>query len=158
MSRVEHTLEPIYSKNSRSLILGSMPSIKSRELMKYYGNKNNRFWTVLEHIYGGKIIDWKKFILENNLALWDVIASCEIDASKDSSIKNVVVNDIKKIVKESNVQNIFLLGSVAYDLYYKYVYPQTHIEGILLPSPSSANAKFRTSDLVEKYKIIKELT
>ncbi len=158
MSRVEHTLEPIYSKNSRSLILGSMPSIKSREALKYYGNKNNRFWSVLEIVYGEKIIDWKKFIIDNNLALWDVIASCEIDSSKDSSIRNVVVNDIQRIVEESNIQNIFLLGSVAYDLYNKYIYPHTKIEGILLPSPSSANAKFRTSDLVEKYKIIKELT
>lgn len=156
MKRVEHTLEPVYSKKSNTLILGSMPSVKSREKQMYYGNKTNRFWTVLEAIYAEPIGDWKEFIIDHNLALWDVIESCDIDGSKDSSIKNVKVNDIKWIIDETKINRIFLLGKEAYNLYYKYIFSETKIEGIYLPSPSAANASYTLNDLIKEYSIIKK--
>ncbi len=156
-NRVEHTLEPIYSKNSITLILGSMPSTKSREIKKYYGHKSNRFWPIMETLYG-KITDWQKFIIDNNLALWDVISSCDISASSDSSIKNVIPNDISSLIKKTNIKNIVILGNTAYNLYNKLLRSSIPIEPILLPSPSSANASWSLERLVDEYKIIKEIT
>ena len=156
MNRVEHTLEPVYNSDSDTLILGSMPSIKSRKIGKYYGHKSNRFWSLMEVIYDEKIDDWKSFILNHNLALWDVIESCDIQSSSDTSIKNVVVNDIKSIIDSTKIDRIFLLGRIAFDLYYKYVYPNTKIEGIYLPSSSSANASFSFEELVKEYSKIKK--
>jgi len=154
---VKHTLEPIFDKNSKTLILGSMPSIKSRELKKYYGNKTNRFWRVMEIIFNEKIVDYKEFILKYNLALWDVISSCDIKSSSDASIKDVKINDIKWLIDNSSVKNIVLLGNKAYQLYQKYLEKDLGIKGIYLPSPSSANARFSLEDLCDKYKIIKDL-
>lgn len=156
--RVEHPLEPVYTKESKSLILGSMPSVKSREIKKYYGHKTNRFWMIMETLYKEKIEDWKSFIMKHNLALWDVIESCEIEASMDSSIKKVTVNDIPELLKETQIKNIFLLGKTAYDLYNRYLKDKTQIEGIYLPSPSSANASYSLERLVKQYEIIKTLT
>ena len=158
MNRVEHTLDPIYNKHSKTLILGSMPSITSRAKMKYYGHPTNRFWSIMEQLYNCKIENWQKFILDHNLALWDVIESCDIDSSSDASIKNVKVNDIEKILRETEIQNIFVLGKTAFNLYKKYVYPKTKIEAICLSSPSSANASKKLVNLVDEYKIIKEKT
>jgi hypoxanthine-DNA glycosylase len=158
MSKVYHTLEPIYNENSKTLILGSMPSVKSRENYKYYGNKNNRFWKVLEEVYKEDTTNWKEFILKHNLALWDVIKSCDIKGSSDSSIKNIEINDVMSIINKSKIQNIFLLGKTAYNLYNKYLYPKTNIEGIYLPSPSSANASVSFDDLVKSYEAIKKIT
>lgn len=155
MNRVEHTLSPIFDENSTTLILGSMPSIKSREIKKYYGHKENRFWKVLENIYGEKIIDWQSFVLRHHLALWDVIATCDIEASSDASIRNVTVNDIAWICANSKIERIFLLGKSAYNLYYKYIYADVHIEGRYLPSPSSANAQYSFERLCEIYSVIK---
>ncbi|HBA37903.1 MAG TPA: DNA-deoxyinosine glycosylase, partial [Firmicutes bacterium] len=101
--KVNHELPPIYDKESRSLILGSIPSIMSRTSKKYYGNKYNRFWTVLETIYDDDSVDWENFIKKHHLALWDVISSCDIDSSKDSSIKNVVPNDISSLLKKTKI-------------------------------------------------------
>jgi len=156
--RVEHTLKPIFNKESKTLILGSMPSIKSREIMKYYGHKTNRFWPIMEGLYEESIDDWQDFILRHHLALWDTIASCDIHSSSDSSIKNVVPNDIKSLVDSSNIEHIFLLGNTAYKLYKKYIEGSVGIEGILLPSPSSANATYSLEKLIEEYKIIKDVT
>lgn len=155
--RVEHTLEPIYSESSITLILGSMPSAKSRELKKYYGHISNRFWPIMASLYG-QITDWKKFITDNNLALWDVIASCDISASSDSSIKNVSPNDIPALIQKTNIKNIVILGNTAYNLYNKFFRSSIPIEPILLPSPSSANASWSLERLIEKYRIIKEIT
>lgn len=154
--RVFHTLEPVFNKKSKVLILGSIPSIKSRELNKYYGHKNNRFWQVMEHLFEDDTQDWKGFLLKYGIALWDVIESCDIEGSSDSSIKNVVVNDIKSLLDKTEINKIFLLGKSAYELYYKYVFDSIKIEGIYLPSPSSANATFSLNDLTREYKIIKD--
>lgn len=156
--RVEHTLEPIFDKNSKVLILGSMPSVKSREYNKYYGNKTNRFWPVLSEVYKQSTDDWKSFILNNHIALWDVIESCEINGSSDSSIKNVIPNDIDKIIKESSIEHIFVLGKTALNLYNKYILPKTKIKAEYLPSPSSANASMSLNKLVKEYSIIKKYT
>lgn len=156
MSRVFHTLEPIYDKNSKTLILGSMPSVTSRAINKYYGHKTNRFWQIMEAIYDEEITDWQNFILKHHLALWDVIKECDIDSSSDSSIKNVLVNDVQSLIKETQIDRIFLLGKSAYNLYNKYLREKTGIEGIYLSSPSSANATKHLFDLIDEYKIIKE--
>lgn len=152
---VEHPLEPIYDNNSKILILGTMPSIKSRELKFYYAHPQNRFWKVLEKVFKTKIIDKKEFLHKNNIALWDVVASCEIRGSSDSSIKNVIPNDIKSLIEKTNIKYIFTTGKTAYSLYNKYLYEKTKIEAILLPSPSPANCKMKLEELVKEYEIIK---
>ena len=119
--RVLHTLEPIYDENSRVLILGSFPSIKSREKMMYYSHPQNRFWKVMSILFNEEIVDKIDFLLRHNIALWDVIESCEIEGSSDSSIKNIKVNDIKMIVDKTKVVNIFVLGRKAMMLYNKYI-------------------------------------
>lgn len=156
--KVKHTLEPIYSKTSKTLILGSMPSRTSRELNKYYGNKYNRFWPIMEALYEEDASDWIDFIKRHNLALWDVIATCDIDASSDASIKNVLPNDIASLIRKTEIVNIFTLGNKAYDLYNKYLVNNVGIEAIPLPSTSSANARLSLDDLIERFHIIKELT
>lgn len=151
-----HTLEPIYDDNSKVLILGSFPSVKSREKMMYYSHPQNRFWKVMSILFDEEIANKKEFVLKHNIALWDVIESCDIDGSSDSSIKNIKVNDIKKIVDNSKVLNIFVLGRKAYDLYNKYIYPNIKVEATMLSSTSPANAVKSLDDLVNEYRIILE--
>ena len=152
--KVTHELEPFYDKDSKILILGSIPSIKSRELGFYYMHPSNRFWQVLEKVFKEKIIDKKAFLLKHHIALWDVIKECDIKSSSDSSIKNVKVNDINKLLKKTKINKIYTTGSKADSLYQKYIYPKTKIKNIALPSTSSANAKMKLETLVEEYKII----
>ncbi len=154
--RVLHTLEPIYDENSRVLILGSFPSIKSREKMMYYSHPQNRFWKVMSILFNEEIVDKIDFLLRHNIALWDVIESCEIEGSSDSSIKNIKVNDIKMIVDKTKVVNIFVLGRKAMMLYNKYIYPNVNIEARLLSSTSPANASKGLNDLVDEYNVILE--
>ena len=115
--KIVHPIEPFYQENSKILILGSFPSVKSREQMFFYGHSQNRFWKVISFIFGEKTpnsIDEKKNLLKNNgIALWDVIHSCEISGSSDSSIKDVVPNDISKILENSSVGKIFVNGKTA---------------------------------------------
>lgn len=149
-----HTLDPIFDENSKVLLLGSFPSIKSRENMMYYSHPQNRFWKVMSILFDEDIINKKDFILNHNLALWDVIESCDIDGSSDSSIKNIKVNDIKFIVDNSKVINIFVLGKKAMQLYNKYIFPTLKIDAILLSSTSPANASKSLNDLVNEFKVI----
>lgn len=152
--RVKHTLEPIYDKNSKILLLGSMPSVKSRECMMYYSHPQNRFWKVLSIIFNEDIVDKKEFVLKHNIALWDTIESCDIEGSSDSSIRNVVPNDINMLVKNSNVKYIFTIGRKSDELYRKYIMDITNIEPILLSSTSPANAGKKLEDLVEEFRVI----
>ena len=152
--KVTHPFEPVYDYNSKILFLGSIASIKSREIGYPYASPQNRFWKVLRIIFDEEINDYKKFLINNNIALWDVIKSCEITGSSDSSIKNVVVNEIWEVISKSNIKYIFTNGKKAYDLYNKYVYPKTKIKAISLSSTSPANATKNLNDLVEEYKII----
>ncbi len=138
--KVYHELEPYYNADSTVLILGSMPSVKSRELKFYYMHPQNRFWKILAKVYDedlpNTIDDKKDFLKRHKIALWDVIASCYITASSDSSISNVKVNNINKLLKETNVKKIFTLGKKAYNLYNKYLLNKTKKEALYLPSSS----------------------
>ena len=158
---VEHTIEPVYFKDSKVLILGSIPSVKSRELGFYYAHPKNRFWKTLEVVFNEKIGDTKeekiKFLKDHKIALFDVIKSCEINSSSDSSIKNAIPNDIASILKQTNIRTIFTTGKKSYELYMKYCYSSTKLEAIYLPSTSPANCpKDIEEKLKESYKLIKQ--
>lgn len=156
--RQNHTIGNLYNENSKILILGSFPSVKSREQGFFYGHPQNRFWKVLSTVLNQPLptsIDEKKeFILNNKIALWDVIASCEIKGSSDSSIKNVVPNNINEILNNSKVKTIFTNGKLAFNLYNKYIFEKTNIAAISLPSTSPANAAFSLDRLCDEWKII----
>ena len=154
-----HPLKPIYNNQSKVLILGSFPSVISRENNFYYANPTNRFWIVLESLFNKKLNnnDEKiKILLDNHIALWDVISSCDIHKSSDSSIKDIVPNDIASIIKNSNIKYIFVNGKKAYELYNKYLLEALNIEAIYLPSTSSANARYTLERLIKEYKTILE--
>ncbi|MBQ4604328.1 MAG: DNA-deoxyinosine glycosylase [Clostridia bacterium] len=157
---IAHPIPPLFDENSKTLILGSFPSVKSRETAFFYGHAQNRFWSVLAVIYGvdkpETVEEKKKLVLENNLALWDVIASCEIVGSSDSSISDVTANDLSIIINNSKVERIFVNGKTAEKYYNKYTYPKTGIKAVCLPSTSPANAAWKLEKLVEKWSIIKE--
>lgn len=155
--KIKHELEPFYDQNSEILILGSMPSVKSRELGFYYAHPKNKFWKILSDMYNEKelktIEEKKKFLIKHQIALFDVIKTCDIKGSSDSSIKNIKVNDINKIIKNSNIKKIFTTGRKATDLYKKYCYPKTKIESIYLPSTSPANCGYCSyEELLQIYK------
>ncbi len=158
MEKIKHTLEPCYNNDSIILILGTMPSSKSRELGFYYMHPQNRFWRVLEDVFqdhiGDSVADKKRFLKKHKIALWDTCASCEINKASDSSIKNVKPNNINLILKNSQVKYIFTTGKKAHELYNKYIYPQTKVEDICLYSPSPANCAISYEKLVENYKIL----
>lgn len=155
---IHHEFEPIFDKNSRILILGTFPSVKSREQNFYYGHPQNRFWRVLAgltHESVPETIEEKKeFLLRNHIAVWDVIASCDITGSSDSSIKNVVPVDLDRILKQCRIQQIFANGGTAKKLYEKYQKPLTGREIIGLPSTSPANAAFRLERLIQEWSVI----
>ena len=153
-----HPIRPVFDKNSRILILGSFPSVKSREEGFFYGHPQNRFWRVTAGVFGEEpptsVDEKKSFLLRNHIALWDVIGSCEIDGSSDSSIRNVTVNDLSVILGTADIQEIFLNGKKADQLYRKYLFPVVKRDGICLPSTSPANAAWNTEKLVDAWKII----
>lgn len=150
---VVHPIAPIYNKESEILILGSFPSVKSREEGFFYGHPQNRFWKVMARVCNVPIptsIEEKtNLILDNHFALWDVIHSCEINGSADSTIKNVVPNDLSVIIENSNVKRIFVNGKKAESLYKKYIEKQIGIKAICLPSTSPANASWSVDRLTE---------
>ncbi len=153
-----HNIEPVFDKNSKVLILGSFPSVKSREEGFFYGHKQNRFWQVISKITRQQtpqnIIEKKELLLQNNIAVWDVISTCEIIGSSDSSIKNISVNDLDRVLNNSNVKAIFLNGKTADKYFKKYIKLQQKMEVITLPSTSPANAVFTIEKLVKSWKQI----
>ena len=149
-----HPLKPIYNEESKVLILGSFPSVISRKENFYYANKTNRFWKVLEIIFNESITDKVEFLHKHNIALWDVIKSCDISSSKDSTIKNVIVNDISGLLKKTKITKIYINGKKAYELYLKYLKNSIDIEVVYLPSTSSANATYNLVKLVNAYKVL----
>lgn len=157
---VRHEFSPVYDVNSRVLILGSFPSVKSRESSFFYGHPQNRFWKVLAAVMSDKLpltIEEKKaFLLRHGIALWDVIAECEIVGSKDTSIRNVVPVDLSVILDYAPIQEIYVNGNKAYELYQKYLLPATGRKCIKLPSTSPANAAFSLERLVECWIIVNE--
>ena len=154
VERVLHPFPPVFDTESKVLILGSFPSVVSREKNFYYANRNNRFWKVMSMVFQEEISDKKDFCLKHHIALWDVIHSCSIVGSSDASIKDVCVNDIGTLVEKTKIKTIFLTGKKATTLFSKYV--ALDIEAIGLPSTSSANASMHLEDLVEAYKKILE--
>lgn len=153
---IVHPFNPIYNKHSKILILGSIASQKSREFGYPYAHPQNRFWKVMECLFEEPINNYEAFLLKNNIALWDVIKSCKITKSSDSSITDVTINDINEILKVATISVIFTNGKKATELYNKYIYPKTRIEAIYLPSTSPANAKKDFNNLVRDYSVIKK--
>lgn len=159
LNKVSHdSIPPIYNKESKILILGSIPSPKSREYGFYYGHPQNRFWKVLADIFDENktksISDKKEFLIYHKIALWDVLDSCMINGADDSSIKEPKANDISKIIKNSSIKRIYTTGKKAYDLYMKLCFADTGIEAILLPSTSPANCRIKYEELLDAYKSI----
>lgn len=145
---------PFYNKDSQILILGSLPSLKSREEKFYYMNPSNRFFKTLALIFNEdepKAVDERKrFLLKHKIALFDVIKECDIKGSSDSSIKNAKANDLSDILKKSNIKAIFTTGKKAYNLYQQYI----GNDCIYLPSSSSANRSISQEQLTIAYKKI----
>ena len=156
---IVHPIPPVYDNNSKVLILGSFPSVKSREEGFFYGHPQNRFWKVIATVFKEEVpknIDEKRnLLLRNHIAVWDVIESCDIEGSSDSSIKNVVVNDLNIILNEADIKGIYINGKTAYNYYKKYTEPLLGREAICLPSTSPANAAWNIERLVETWSMIK---
>ena len=155
-----HPIAPVFDKDSKVLILGSFPSVRSREEGFFYGHPQNRFWKVTSRIFGEELpvtIDEKKaFLIRNHIALWDVIGSCEIDGSSDSSIRDVTVNDLSVILDVADIRAIFLNGKKAEQYYLKYLFPVLKRDAVCLPSTSPANAAWNLDKLADAWKIIKD--
>lgn len=156
--KVNHILKPIFDKNSKILILGTIPSPKSREVGFYYGHPQNRFWKVLSDILNEMVPETKeektKLLLKHNIALWDVLDSCEIEGASDSTIKNSKPNNLNEIIKKSEIKTIFVNGKKAEALYKKLCEKDTNIPCIYLPSTSPANCAVNYQTLKEQYSII----
>ena len=155
---MNHPFEPIYDANSNVLILGTFPSVKSREHHFYYGHPQNRFWKVISTLTHTKLpqnIEAKKaMLLAHGIAIWDVIQSCDIVGSSDSSITNVIPMDFSRILAQSQVKRIFANGATAAKLYQKYCEQSTGIPIIKLPSTSPANAAFSLEKLLNEWSMI----
>ena len=155
-----HSIPPLFDKNSKILILGSFPSVKSREEKFFYSHKQNRFWRLLAYLFNEEIPDSteakKTIALRHNVAIWDVIASCSINGSADSSIKDVVPNDLDIIIKNADISHIFLNGKTAQKLYIKYLSNLIDIKYDFLPSTSPANAMYSFQKLIDEWEIIKQ--
>lgn len=155
---VEHDFAPVFDADSRVLVLGSFPSVKSRETSFYYGNPQNRFWPVISEITGCSlpedptIDDKRAMLLSHGIALWDVIASCDIVGSSDSSIRNVVPNDVPSLVRGSKVEAVFANGGIAARLYAKHLEDEVGIPAVKLPSTSPANASWTLDRLIGAWK------
>lgn len=156
--RLDHEIPLLYDQESRVLILGSFPSVKSREGEFFYHHPQNRFWKVLARIVHcevpGTIEEKRKMLLENHIAVWDVIRSCTITGSSDSSIRDVVPNDINQILNSASISGIYINGAAAYKLYTKYCQETTGIKAVKLPSTSPANAAFSLERLVSEWSVI----
>lgn len=156
---IKHPIPPLFDDKSKVLILGSFPSLKSREQMFFYGHPQNRFWKVISAVFEQNVpesVDEKKeLLLSSGIAVWDVIASCDIEGSSDSSIKNVVANDLKIILDNANIRQIFVNGKTAEKYFNKYISKEIDRKAICLPSTSPANAAWTVEKLVNKWKIIK---
>ena len=157
---VRHPFPPLYDAHSEILILGSFPSVKSREQRFFYGHPQNRFWRVTAAVFGCAIpqsIDEKRaFLLDNHIALWDVIASCEITGSSDSSIRNVLPNDLTPILSAAHIRQIFVNGGTAAKYYDKYQKPVLQRDAVRLPSTSPANAAWSADRLIAAWQVLRQ--
>lgn len=156
MERVYHTIAPVFSPESEILILGTMPSPKSREAAFYYAHPQNRFWPALARALDAPLPNTQeekiRLILSNRLALWDVLESCDIAGASDASIRNPVPNDIPALIEKTNVRRVLCTGATSAKLYTRLVFPQTGVPCETLPSPSAANAKMSLDALAAVYR------
>lgn len=158
---LKHTFDPVFDAESKILILGSFPSVKSRENNFFYGHPQNRFWKVMANVLEWEvpttIEEKREMLLKKHVAVWDVIASCSIVGSSDTSIKDVVVNDFSRILENSKVERVYVNGGKAYELYHKYAEKVTGIKAVKLPSTSPANAAWSLEKLTKTWKEIIEI-
>ena len=154
-----HPFPPLYNEDSRILILGSFPSVKSREQKFFYGHPQNRFWIVTAAVFDcavpQTIEEKRQFLLEHGVALWDTIASCDIVGSSDSSIKNVVPNDLTPVLEGAKIERIFVNGKTSEKYYNRYIRDKIGREALCLPSTSPANAAWSVERLVEAWQVIR---
>ena len=157
---INHPFPPLYDSRSEILILGSFPSVKSREQMFFYGHPQNRFWKVIAAVFGSAVPETveekKRFLRENHIALWDVIGACDIRGSADSTIQNVVANDLSAILETANIRHIFVNGKTAEKYYKKYTEKKTGRRAHCLPSTSPANAAWTLEKLLDAWRVVKE--
>ena len=155
-----HEFEPVYDERSRILILGSFPSVKSREQRFYYGHPQNRFWKVLSAVTDAPVPETipekEAFLLNHGIALWDVIARCEIIGSSDASIRNAEPTDLRLILDHASIRRIYCNGAAAHRLFQKYQRPICGMDAVRLPSTSPANAAWSLDRLIEAWSCIRE--
>ena len=153
-----HPIPPLFDGESRVLILGSFPSIKSREAMFFYGHPQNRFWQVIAALTGAPLPktvgEKKELILSNHLALWDSIGSCTITGSSDSSIRDVVPNDLSVITDFAPIERIYCNGATSMKYFTRYIAPQLGRTAQQLPSTSPANAAWSLDRLIDAWRVI----
>ena len=158
--RISHPFGPLFGPESRVLILGSFPSVKSREQNFFYGHPQNRFWKVIAALFGQDvpltIPEKKELILTHGLALWDSIASCVITGSSDASIREVRLNDLRIILDGAPIERIYCNGRKSHEMYEKYILPSLGREAACLPSTSPANAAWSLEKLVAAWSVIRE--
>lgn len=156
---IKHGIPPVFNAESKVLILGTMPSPKSRENGFYYMHPQNRFWRVISTVLGEPLPttngERASLLLKNKIALWDTLAQCDIIGASDSSVKNETPNDLSVITDTADIKAIFTTGKTAYKYYCRFQQEKTGIEAICLPSTSPANARFGLDALIDEYKIIK---
>ena len=157
--QIQHPIPPLYDANAEILILGSFPSVKSREAGFFYGHPQNRFWRVTAAVFADSVPqtteEKRSFLLRHHIAVWDVIASCEIIGSSDSSIRNVVPNDLSVILNAADIRRIFVNGGTAEKYYQKYQLPRTGIPATRLPSTSPANAAWSIERLCAAWAVLR---
>lgn len=151
-----HNIAPVFDESSRILILGSFPSVKSREAQFFYGHPQNRFWKVIaaltDEAIPTSIEEKRALLLKHHIAVWDVIASCDIEGSSDSSIKNAEINPLETLINAAPIEYIYCNGGKSYELYRKYCEKQLGKKAIKLPSTSPANAASSLEKLIEKWR------
>lgn len=158
LERVEHEIEPVFDERSQMLVLGTMPSPKSREIGFYYGHPQNRFWRVLAALFDEPVPEDNAqridLLLRHHIALWDVLASCDIEGASDASIANAVPNDLSRIMDTADIGKVLCTGATSARLYGRLCEPQTGIPAVRLPSTSPANAAWSLDRLCEAYRVM----
>lgn len=158
---VRHPLEAVFDESSRVLVLGTMPSPKSRETGFYYNHPQNRFWKVMAALFDEPVPktndEKRELVLRHGIALWDVLAECTIEGASDGSIADCIPNNIGSLLAKAPIESVFCTGSKAFELYGKYCEPQTGMKATRLPSTSPANAAVSLEQLIEAYQPIRDL-
>lgn len=158
-THIKHEFEPVFDRDCKILVLGTLPSVKSRENNFYYGHPQNRFWKLIAALFDENnvpqtIEQKKEMLLRNHIAVWDVISECDIIGSSDSSIKNVVPTELSVILNNAGIDKIYANGGKAYELYMKYQYEKTRREIVKLPSTSPANAAYSIDRLIKCWNVM----